>query len=62
MDGWSVGEVWVVYEAYEVKKRGENYAVFYFAGKRIFFFYIYEVFTWENLKKRTTFHYSQEVI
>ena len=32
---------WVVYEAYEVKKkRGKNYAVFYFAGKRSFFSYL----------------------
>jgi hypothetical protein len=30
----------------EVKKKGKNYAVFYFTGKR-FFFYIYEVFTLE---------------
>ncbi len=45
VDGWMGG--WVVYEAYEAKKKENNYAVFYFAGNR-FFFYIYEVFTWEN--------------
>jgi hypothetical protein len=32
------------------KKGGENYAVFYFAGKR-FFIYIYEVFTWGKQTK-----------
>jgi hypothetical protein len=36
-DGWMGG--WVVYEAYEVEKKGENYAVFYFAGN---------VITWEK--------------
>ena len=30
----------LVYEAYEVTKKGENYAVFYFAGKRFFFLYL----------------------
>ena len=39
--GWRDSGAWV-YEAYEVKKNGQNYAVFYFAGKR-FFFKIYEV-------------------
>jgi hypothetical protein len=29
------------------KIKGENYAVFCFAGKRIFF-YIYDVITWEK--------------
>ena len=29
------------------KKKEKNYAVFYFAGKRIFF-YIYDVITWEK--------------
>jgi hypothetical protein len=33
------------------KIKGKNYAVFCFAGKR-FFFYIYEVITWENRKKK----------
>jgi len=37
-----------VYEGYEVKKKkGENYAVVYFAGKS---FFIYEVFIWEKNK------------
>jgi hypothetical protein len=36
----------------EVKKKEENYAVFYFAGKR-FFFYIYEVFTSPEKEKRS---------
>jgi len=44
----------VVYEAYEVKKRGENYAVFYFAG---FFFYIYDVIVKQKIKKRSVYHY-----
>jgi hypothetical protein len=29
-----------VYEAYEVKKGGENYAVFYFAGKTFVFIFL----------------------
>jgi hypothetical protein len=29
-----------VYESYEVKNKRQNYAVFYFAGKRIFFIYL----------------------
>ena len=54
-EGW-VGEVWArgegkggvrVYEAYEVKKWGGNYAVYYFAGKICFFFIFIKVFTWE---------------
>jgi hypothetical protein len=40
----------------KLKKR-KNYAVFNFAGKRIFYIYIYKVFTWENFKKRPTIHY-----
>jgi len=31
----------------KLKKKEKNYAVFYFAGKR-FFFYIYDVITWEK--------------
>jgi hypothetical protein len=34
--------------------------VFYFAGKRIFF-YIYEVFTSPEKEKRSSIHYLQEV-
>jgi hypothetical protein len=48
---------WVVYEAYEAKKKRENYAVFYFAGKIKMFFYIYDVITLEILKKRSIYHY-----
>jgi len=47
--GW-VGEVWVVYEAYEVKRKGKKYAVFYFAGKR--FFYICDVITSPGKEKK----------
>ena len=32
------------------KKKEKSYAVFYFAGER-FCFYIYDVITWEKLKK-----------
>jgi hypothetical protein len=45
------------YEACEVKKKGKNYAVFYFAGKIFFFFNIYEVCAWKLFYKRATFHY-----
>jgi len=34
----------------KLKQKEENYAVFYFAGKRIFFICIYEVITWEKEK------------
>jgi hypothetical protein len=51
VDGWAESEeladrwarerarrgVWV-YEAYEVKKKEKNHALFYFAGKRFFFY------------------------
>ena len=47
----------MVYEAYETKKKRENYAVFYFAGKIKMFFYIYDVITLEILKKRSIYHY-----
>ncbi len=50
VDGW-------VYEAYEVKKKGKNYAVFYFAGKRKYLFYIYDVITSPEKEKRPTIHY-----
>jgi hypothetical protein len=39
-----------------LKKGGGNYAAFYFAGKRVSFIYIYEVFTWAIFLK--TGHYS----
>jgi hypothetical protein len=42
------------------KKKGKNYAVFYFAAKR-FFIYIYHVITWEKIKKRLTIHYLRRV-
>ena len=35
----------------KLKKKEKNSAVFYFAGKRDFFIYIYEVITWEKKKK-----------
>jgi hypothetical protein len=38
------------------KKKAKIYAVFCFAGKR-FFFYIYDVITWEKLKKSSANHY-----
>jgi len=37
-------------------KKGKNYAVFCFAGKRKIFF-IYEVITWEKRKKSSAIHY-----
>jgi len=40
-----------VYEAYEVKKKRQKCAVFYFAGKRKILFFIYDVITWEKRKK-----------
>jgi len=39
------------------KKKGENCAVFCFAGKR-FFFYIYDVIVKQLFYKRSTNHYS----
>ena len=33
------------------KKKAKKYAVFCFAGKRNFFFYIYDVITWEKKEK-----------
>jgi hypothetical protein len=38
------------------KKKAKNYAVFCFAGKRIFL-YIYDVITWEKIKKSSAIHY-----
>ena len=38
-------------------KKAKNCAVFCFAGKR-FFFYIYDVITWEKLYKRFRLYYS----
>jgi hypothetical protein len=37
-------------------KIAKNYAVFCFAGKR-FFFYIYDVITWEIFYKRSSNYY-----
>ena len=42
----------------KLKKKEKNSAVFYFAGKRDFFIYIYEVITWEK-KKSSTNYYSR---
>ena len=38
---------WMRMKLMKLKKNGKNYAVFYFAGKRFFFVYIYEVFPWK---------------
>jgi hypothetical protein len=47
-----VGEGWVVYEAYEVGKKGGNYDLFYFAGKIKIFLYIFmKSLLWEKNKK-----------
>jgi hypothetical protein len=46
-----------VCEAYEIKKKGGKYAVFYFAENR-FFLYIYDVITSPGKGKRSTYHYS----
>jgi len=35
--------------------KGKKCAVFCFAGKRIFFLFIYEVITWEKRKKALVF-------
>jgi hypothetical protein len=37
-------------------KKAKNHAVFCFAGKR-FFFYIYDVITWEKISKRSSKYY-----
>jgi len=37
------------------KKKGKNYAVFYFTGKD--FFFIYEVIVKQKIKKRPAIHY-----
>ena len=42
----------------KLKKKEKNSAVFYFAGKRDFFIYIYEVITWGK-KKSSTNYYSR---
>jgi len=39
------------------KKKEKIYAVFYFAGKRKTFFYIYEIFTSQEKEKRSVTHY-----
>ena len=59
-EGW-VGEVWArgVYGSsslVKLQKEGENYAVFYLAGKG-FFFYIYDVITSPEKEKRSTYHF-----
>ena len=41
------------------KKKAKNYAVFCFAGKRNFFFYIYDVITWEKKEKNPGLNYSR---
>ena len=41
MGGWSEERVFM--KLMKFKKRGENYAVFYFAGKRRIFFSFYKV-------------------
>ena len=56
-----MGEVWArgVYGSsslVKLQKEGENYAVFYLAGKG-FFFYIYDVITSPEKEKRSTYHY-----
>ena len=38
------------------KKKGKNYAVFYFTGER-FFFYIYDVIVKQTKRKRSANHY-----
>jgi hypothetical protein len=42
------------------KKRGGNYAVFYFAKKRCF--YIYDVITWGKKGKSAANHYSRRTL
>jgi hypothetical protein len=39
------------------KIKGKKYAVFYFTGKRIFFFNICDVITWGKRKKSPANHY-----
>ena len=39
------------------KIKGKNCTVFYFAGKRIFQIYIYEVIIWEKIHKRARLYY-----
>jgi hypothetical protein len=39
-------------------KKGKNCAVFCFAGKRNFFFYIYDVITWGEKKSSANHYYS----
>jgi hypothetical protein len=39
-------------------KKGKNCAVFCFAGKRKFFFYIYDVITWGEKKSSANHYYS----
>jgi hypothetical protein len=51
-----------VYKTYEVGKKGENYAVFYFTGKRFFFSVFMKSLLWIFFKKRPTIHYSSHVL
>jgi hypothetical protein len=46
-EGWIYGGVYRFSSLVKQKIKGENYAVFCFAGKR-FFFYIYDLITWEK--------------
>jgi hypothetical protein len=39
-------------------KKGKNFAVFCFAGKRKIFLFIYEVITWGKRKKSSANYYS----
>jgi len=55
MGGWVDGRV-RVYEAHEVKKRGEKYAVFYFAG--FFLKFCSKVIVKQKKRKFSTYHYS----
>jgi hypothetical protein len=50
-----------VYKTYEVEKKGENYAVFYFTGKRFFFSVFMKSLLWIFFKKRPTIHYSESM-
>jgi hypothetical protein len=51
------GGEYVVSSLMKQKIKAKNYAVSCFAGKRNFFFYIYDVITWEKFQKRSSIHY-----
>jgi hypothetical protein len=63
VDGWMGGRREKVRGVYgfsslmKQKKKAKNYAVFCFAGKRNFFLNIYDVITWEKIKKSSAIHY-----